>query len=258
MKKLYIAIIAAVAAMAALPAAAQERFDNNQWSIHFGTLQTPTPTFLDHRNPAMAISINDYSTAFPWGVTMRFEHEKVVSDLFGYGFALSAGVRHTGWNYTIPKGTPYVDNTYLGPTDADCNMYTSLLGFTVDGGAYAALHPTNWFQVYATVGVAVSRWWEGSGSKLIYNGYELQGACGAADDGIAGTLLGTFAQVGMKFTFNEDFFFSLSARLVEGFNREGAMSGTLDFNAPFYSCGVNAPFSSEWMLLAGIGVMIEE
>lgn len=257
MKKTYIMLLAALAAAVWMPARGQERFDNNQFSVHFGTVQSPMPSFSDHREPPMPITVEDQSSAFPWNVSLRFEHEKMVSDLFGYGYGLSAGFRHTGWNFTIPKGTAFVDNTYLGPTDQECKMYLSMLGFTADGGAYAALHLTQWFEIDATVGLTVSRWWEGMGSKCEYGGFEDESG-GGGMDGISGTLLGTFAQLGVKLTFNDDFFFSLSARLSESFNRESLIKGTVDWDGPFYTCRVEAPFASEWMLLAGIGVMIEQ
>lgn len=255
MKKTYIILLAALAATVWMPASAQDRFDNFQWSLHYGMPDFPEVTLLDQTDKP--ITLTDQNTAFPWHASLRFEREKIASDLLGYGFSLSVGVRHSGWNFTIPKGTANVDNTYLGPTDQDCEMYLSMLGFTLDGGAYAALHLTNWMEFDLSAGLAVSRWWEGMGSKCTYGGYEDESGGGSVEHTPAGTVFGPYAQGALKFTFNEDYFFSLSARYTMNVTSSKAIEGSIDWDGPFYSCNLNAPMNGELLIMAGIGIMIE-
>lgn len=256
MKKTNFVIICAVLAWCVVqPASAQDRFDNRQYSLNVGTMSVPQPSFTNLVGGTM--EVQDLGNMFPWNVSIRFEREKMLSDKLGWGWSYGGGLRHTGWRFTIPAGTPSVGFTGL-PQDEEWRLKIGLFGFTLDAGAFVSLHLTSRFEVYGGAGAALSRYWE-VGSSAQGESREDDGAGGvmSEDASLASTLLGVYGLGGVKLTFNEDYFISLSARYVYGFDRERAMENDIEWDGPFYRAHAKAPFTGEFMILLGIGIMLE-
>ena len=245
-------------AVAILPASvsAQERFDNMQISIVTGTMDVAQPSFTNLRGDA--ITVNDYSNTFPWHVGFRVENENMKGDRFGLGWSVGGGVRYMGWQFTVPAGTPFVGATGLQQTD-DWTIRLGLLGFSLDAGVYGAYHLSHAFEVFGGAGLAVSRFWQEKGIAW-ENGFftEDNPDDTVGDiDGISSTLFGAYGMAGVKLTFNEDYFVSLSARYTHGFSADNQFEGDVTYDGPFYRCHGVAPWTSELMFLLGVGIMIE-
>lgn len=250
--KRYVIFAAAIAALA-VPASAQDRFDNMQYSFGVGTMSVPQPTFTNLVN--MPMDVQDLSNALPWNFGAHAEREWMASDLVGWGYSLGFGIRHTGWHFTVPAGTPAVGYTGLPHTE-DWRVNIGLMGFTGDLGAFVSVHPSRVFEVYGGAGLAVSRYWEVK-STAESGGYVDESAGGGVVDGLSATLFGAYGLAGVKLTFNEDYFVSLSARYIYGLSDDGVLDSDITWDGPFYQAHVNAPYNSELLIMLGVGIMIE-
>lgn len=246
-------VLATVMLLAAGAAHAQERFNNHQWSLNAGTMSVPEATFLNlDRQP---IEGADPSALMPWTAGVRCERERMATDRLGWGWSLGLGLRHTGWTATVPALTPGVGNTGLVP-DEDWTLRIPLMGLWGEGGAYGSLHLSGTFEVYAGLGLAAVHYWNIGGEAQCAS-YTDDAASGSVLEGLSSTLLGAYGLLGLKMTFADDFFVSLSARYAYGLN-DGGTDGLFDFEGAFYSTRVAAPFTSDLAIMLGVGIMFED
>lgn len=245
-----------VAMFSSSPVSAQERFNNTQISIVAGTMDVAQPSFVNLRGNDM--TVNDYAAIFPWHLGFRAENENMMSEKFGLGWSLGGGIRHMNWQFTIPAGTPFVGATGL-PLTEDWTVRLGFLGFDVDAGVYGAYHLSPIFEVYGGAGLAVSRFFQIKGKAWENNYYTENNPDESVGgvDGLSSTLFGAYGMAGVKLTFNEDYFVSLSARYTYGFNSDNKYEGAVTWDGPFYECQASAPWTSELMVLLGVGIMIE-
>lgn len=253
MKRKVCFVFTAAIAMATT-VSAQDRFDNVQYSLNVGTMSVPQPTFATFTGFPMVVE--DDGVVFPWNAGFRMERERMASDQLGWGWSIGIGVRRTGWLFTVPAGTAGVGWTGLTHDD-DWRVKIGFMGFTVDGGLFASLHVSPVLEVYGGAGLAVARYWE-LGSKAECGSYVDDAAGAVTTGGLSATLMGVYGLAGVKLTFNEDFFVSLSARYVYGLDDETVLENDITWDGPFYRAHASAPFANEVMVLLGVGIMIEQ
>lgn len=232
---------------------AQDRFDNMQWSFSLGTMSMPEATFCDiNGNP---VAVSDQSTSLPLAVSLNYERERMVSDLFGWGWQLGVGLRHSGWNATIPAGTPGVANYGMPPTE-DYTLSIPMMGWNSRGGVYAALHLTPVVEFFGSVGATYIYYWN-VGGKAKSSIFDDVDAGGSVTEPISCSLPGIYGQLGVKATFNRDYFVSLSATYARSLMQD-SYEGSFDWEGSFYSTRLNTPFPSDLSVMLGIGIMIED
>ena len=231
---------------------AQDRMSNHQISIFVGGQSVPEPSFYNLKDKA--IKTKDYSNKLPWNAGFRFERENMVGDKLGWGWCLGGGVRHMGWNTTIPKNTPNTGRTGLHQ-DEDAIMSLSFMGISGDVGFYASYHPVSAFEVFGSLGVSGTLYWE-MGSSYNYGGYTGDDISGAKT--IASSLMGPYGMMGVKYTFNEDYFISLSCRYTHGLASDNGFDDEFNYYGPFYGARVKSSFVDDITVMLGVGIMFED
>lgn len=240
---------------------AQDRYNNTQFSLTAGTMTMPCATFQNYAGDSITIADSltmpsDLSSllSLPWAVGLRIERELMAGDLLGYGWSFGCGVRHMTWNATIPANTPNMESTGLATTE-DWHLTVPLLGLWADVGLYASLHPGSSFEVFGSLGGTWEHYWN-IGGKAVSDSYTDEEAVADINQNLSSTLLGAYGQLGFKVMFHYDIFMSLSARYAYGLN-SATFDGQFNFNNSTYTTKVNAPFTSDWMLLLGVGILFE-
>lgn len=232
---------------------AQSRFNNFQWSITAGTMTAPQAAFYDLNGQSIALS--DSGTMLPLSLGVRCEREVIASDLLAWGWSLGAGLSHTGWNATIPASTPNVSNSGSTPAE-EWSLEIPLLGWWADAGAYGTMYLGSYFEFYGSLGFSAIHYWSYGGNASSASRTD-KDACADEDDGLSSTLLGPYGLLGIKASFKNDFFISLSARYTYGLNN-ATFDGLFNWDAGSYSTRVTAPFTSDFSLMLGVGIMIED
>lgn len=230
---------------------AQDRMNNRQISIFLGGQSVPK---LEFTNLAGApIATQNESNKLPWNFGFRAEREYMVNDLLGWGWCYGLGIRHTGWNVTIPKGTQGTGLLTGLPQDADGELGISLFGISGDVGLYGALHLSSMFEVFGSLGVSFTTYWE----MLSSSSYDGRETTFSGSEPISGKLLAPYALLGAKYTFNEDYFISLSCRYSRGFSADNSIKGDAVWDTPFHGGKVEAPFVQDITVMLGVGIMME-
>lgn len=244
---------------------AQERYNNTQFSITAGTMTTPYAMFQNLNGDSITMSDSlTWSSAMssalsapqelPWALGLRIERELMAGDVLGYGWSLGGGMRHMTWNATIPANTSNMGGAGLTTTE-DWHLTIPMMGLWVDAGLYSSLHLGYRLEVFGSVGGTWQRYWS-VGGKAVSDTHTDEEAAADFNHDLRSTMLGAYGQLGIKVLFDYDIFMSLSARYSYGLN-DSSFDGLFDFYNSTYTTKVTAPFTSDWMVLLGVGIMFE-